>query len=100
VSTAQVIDLARDARAEGLINARDCLDLQEGSRKLEKVAKDLRLAVGMDSGRFASGQLLEKPDFAPALAALIGEVEALARSWKRRPSVLKGWKNAGSARSS
>ena len=78
VSTAQVIDLARDARAEGLINARDCLDLQEGSRKLEKVAKDLRLAVGIDAGRFSCGQLLEKAEFAPALAALEAEVTAFA----------------------
>ena len=36
VSTAQVIDLARDARAEGLTSARDCLALPEGSKKIEK----------------------------------------------------------------
>ena len=78
VSTAQAVDLARDARAEGLINARDCLDLQEGSRKLEKVAKDLRLAVGIDTGRFSHGQLLEKPEFIPALESLAAEVSAFA----------------------
>lgn len=78
VSTAQVIDLARDARAEGLINARDCLDLQEGSRKLEKVAKDMRLAVGIDGGRYSHGQLLEMPDFVPALDTLEAEVSAFA----------------------
>jgi ATP-dependent DNA helicase DinG len=38
-STAQVLDLARDARTEGLTNARDCLDLQTASKQLEKVAK-------------------------------------------------------------
>jgi ATP-dependent DNA helicase DinG len=32
VSTAQILDLARDARAEGLTHARDCLDLQSGSK--------------------------------------------------------------------
>ena len=53
VSTAQVLDLTRDARAEGMTNARDCLDLQSASRELEKVAKDLRLAVGLDAGRFS-----------------------------------------------
>ncbi len=78
VSTAQVLDLARDARSEGLANARDCLELQAGSRQLEKVARDLRLAVGIDAGRFACGQLLEKPEFAPALKSLEEEVAKFA----------------------
>ncbi len=78
VSTAQVLDLARDARAEGLASARDCLDLQTGSRQLEKAAWDLRLAVGIDAGRFACGQLLEKPEFAPALKSLEEEVAQFA----------------------
>ncbi len=78
ISTAQVLDLARDARSEGLANARDCLELQTGSRQLEKVARDLRLAVGVDGGRFACGQLLEKPEFAPALKALEEEVGRFA----------------------
>jgi len=78
VSTAQILDLARDARSEGLTNARDCLDLQTGSKALEKVAKDLRLAVGIDAGRFSYGQLLEKPEFAPALKVLEEEVAKFA----------------------
>jgi ATP-dependent DNA helicase DinG len=78
VSTAQVLDLARDARSEGLANARDCLELQTGGRQLEKVARDLRLAVGIDAGRFACGQLLEKPEFAPALKSLEEEVAKFA----------------------
>lgn len=78
VSTAQVIDLARDARTEGMTSARDCLALPEGSKKLEKAAKDLRLAVGIDTGRFSYGQLQEKPDFTPALQALEAEVAAFA----------------------
>ena len=78
VSTAQVLDLARDARSEGLANARDCLELQTGGRQLEKVARDLRLAVGIDAGRFACGQLLEKPEFAPGLKLLEEEVAKFA----------------------
>ncbi|MCU0990472.1 MAG: ATP-dependent DNA helicase [Xanthomonadales bacterium] len=78
VSTAQVLDLARDARSDGLANARDCLELQTGSRQLEKSARDLRLAVGIDGGRFACGQLLEKPEFAPALKSLEEEVAKFA----------------------
>ncbi|HSG22764.1 MAG TPA: ATP-dependent DNA helicase [Azonexus sp.] len=78
VSTAQILDLARDARTEGMLNARDCLDLQSASREMEKVAKDLRLAVGLDAGRFSYGQLEEKPDFLPALKALEAEVTKFA----------------------
>ena len=78
VSTAQVLDLARDTRAEALTSARDCLALPESSKKLEKAAKDLRLAVGVDTGRFSYGQLEEKPEFANSLKALEDEVAAFA----------------------
>ncbi len=78
VSTAQLLDLARDARNEGLANARDCLALPEAAKQLEKAAKDLRLAVGVDTGRFSCGQLEEKPDFLPALQALEAETAAFA----------------------
>jgi ATP-dependent DNA helicase DinG len=78
ISTAQVLDLARDVRAEALTNARDCLALPETSKKVEKAAKDLRLAVGVDSGRFSYGQLEEKPDFEIALKALEAEMAAFA----------------------
>ncbi len=78
ISTAQVLDLARDVRAEALTNARDCLALPETSKKVEKAAKDLRLAVGVDSGRFSYGQLEEKSDFEIALKALEAEVIAFA----------------------
>jgi len=78
VSTAQVLDLARDARAEGLANARDCLALTPASKALEKVAKDLRLAVGIDAGRFSHPQLQEKAEFAPALQALEEEIASFA----------------------
>ena len=78
VSTAQMIDLARDSRSEGLLNARDCLDLQEGSRRLEKAARELRLSVGVDSGRFAAVQLEAKPAFRPALDGLFSELQGFA----------------------
>lgn len=97
VSTAQVVELARDARVEGLAAARDCLDLQNVLPALEKAAKDLRLAVGIDAGRFAARQLEEKPDFNPALATLVQclaqtaailetqaqRSEALEKCWQR-----------------
>lgn len=78
VSTSQVLDLARDARTEGLLSARDCLDLAPASKALEKAGRDLRLSVGVDAGRFSHGQLLEKPEFEPALAVLEAELAKFA----------------------
>lgn len=99
VSTAQVVDLARDARAEGLTHARDCTQLQTAARQLDKVARDLRLAVGIDTGRFSWGQLQEKPEFAPALQALEDEVIAFAAlletQAERAEGLEKCWQRAG-----
>ena len=99
VSTSQVLDLARDARSEGMTHARDCLDLQNAARNLEKVAKDLRLAVGLDAGRFSYGQLLEKPEFAPALKTLEDEVTGFAAiletQAERAEGLEKCWQRAG-----
>ena len=78
VSTAQVVDLARDTRAEALTTARDCLALPIACKSIEKAAKDLRLAVGLDTGRFSYGQLEEKPEFENSLKALEDEVAAFA----------------------
>ncbi len=98
ISTAQVLDLARDVRAEALTNARDCLALPETSKKVEKAAKDLRLAVGVDSGRFSYGQLEEKPDFDSSLKALETEVAAFAAQLEtqaeRAEGLEKCWQRA------
>ncbi len=99
VSTAQVLDLARDARTEGLTSARDCLALPESSKKVEKAAKDLRLAVGVDMGRFSFAQLEEKPEFAIALKALETEMAAFAAlletQAERAEGLEKCWQRAG-----
>ena len=99
VSTAQFLDLARDARNEALTHARDCLDLPVASKSLEKAAKDLRLAVGIDAGRFSAGQLLEKPEFAPALQGLLEEIARFAAiletQAERAEGLEKCWQRAG-----
>lgn len=112
ISTAQVLDLARDAKTEGLTSARDCIDLPEAAKKLEKAAKDLRLAVGVDTGRFSCGQLEEKPEFLPALTALEAEMtgfaalletqaeraEGLEKCWQRATELeqrLGQWRSGG-----
>ena len=66
VSTAQVIDLARDLLAEGITHARDATDWREVKDTLERAAKDVRIACG-DNGRWSVDQL---PSHSPIWDAL------------------------------
>lgn len=70
VSSAQVLELARDTRSETLAGARDCRELIDATRLIEKAARDLRLVFGADSVRFGHAQALESENFNPMLAAL------------------------------
>ena len=70
VSTAQLIDLARDTRMELRAAGGAMPDLDRVAAKLDKVARDLRLAFRDDSARFAYSQALRTPEFEPAVAAL------------------------------
>jgi ATP-dependent DNA helicase DinG len=70
VSTAQVLELARDTRSEAVAAARDCLDLPtsqqeagEGGQGLAPGGRPRRRALLLRSAAE------EKPDFLPALKA-------------------------------
>ncbi|MCK9260377.1 MAG: ATP-dependent DNA helicase [Azoarcus sp.] len=80
VSTAQVLELARDTRSETVSGARDCIALIDEARALEKAARDLRLVFGPESTRMAAAQAAEKEDFSAqvdALAAALDKMEAV-----------------------
>ncbi len=97
VSTAQLLDLARDTRSEALAAAKDFAPLQQAVRALEKAARDLRLALRDEAARYAPAQLDDNRDFQEALAALgeqladFGKLletqaersEGLANCWRR-----------------
>jgi len=92
VSTSQFLDLARDARSEGLAAARDCIALQTALPALEKAARDLRLSIGIDAGRFAARQMEIMPDFLPALETLLTrcrEAEEILKTQAERSEGLK-----------
>jgi ATP-dependent DNA helicase DinG len=108
VSTAQLVELARDARLEGLAAAKDFAELPEGARALEKAARDLRLAVPGENARFAAAQLppafLEALDkaagelahFGALLESQAGRSEGLENCWRRSQelaAVLKRWRD-------
>ena len=99
VSTAQVIDLARDARTEGLTSARDCLDLPKLCGVVEKAAKDLRLTLPVEAARFSLVQLEERMGFDNAIVGLIRELEvfnALLETQAQRSEGLENcWRRAG-----
>ena len=112
VSTSQVLDLARDARIEGIASAKDCLDLPVLCSVVEKAAKDLRLTLPVEPARFAVAHLEERPGFDNNLVGLIRELETLGvlletqaqRSeglescWRRAgemAAALRRWQNVG-----
>jgi ATP-dependent DNA helicase DinG len=74
VSTSQLLELARDTRSETVAAARDCLDLIEATRKLEKAARDLRLTVNAENARFGFAQLDDNKPFHEAVEALDTEL--------------------------
>ncbi len=108
VSTAQLVELARDARLEGLAAAKDFEELPEGARLLEKAARDLRLAIPGENARFSLSQLApafhEALERAAAALAHIGRLlesqaersEGLEHCWRRAQElqlVLKRWRD-------
>jgi len=99
VSTAQVLDLARDAKVEGLAGARDCLDLPKVCGVVEKAAKDLRLTLPVEPARFSLTQLEERSGFDNNLVGLIRELDvftALLETQAQRSEGLENcWRRAG-----
>jgi len=99
VSTAQILDLTRDARVEGLASARDCLDLPRLCGVLEKAAKDLRLTLPVEPARFALPQLEARMGFDNGVVGLIRELEvfsALLETQAQRAEGLENcWRRSG-----
>ena len=99
VSTAQVLDLARDARVEGLASARDCLDLPKVCGIVEKAAKDLRLALPVEPSRFTLAQLDSRAGFDNLLVGLLRELDVLVALLETQAARSEGlencWRRAG-----
>ncbi len=99
VSTAQVLDLTRDTRVEGLTSARDCLDLPKVCGVVEKAAKDLRLTLPVEAARFSLAQLEERMGFDNCLVGLIREMDVLAALLETQAQRSEGlencWRRAG-----
>ena len=70
ISTQQLIELARDARYAGITHAKDFDALPEACLKLDRAARDLRLAITQDAPRLAEKQIAADREFQDALSAL------------------------------
>jgi len=70
LSTGQLIELARDIRAEALSAAKDMPDPPRLAAALDKAARDLRLVLHGEGARFTAESVRRKRGFSDALAAL------------------------------
>nr|WP_237332768.1 ATP-dependent DNA helicase [Zobellella iuensis] len=74
-SSRQFVELARDLRLAQKVEARDMAQLGKAADQLERCAQDLRLSVGLDSGRGQLRPMLARPEVAQALARLLESLE-------------------------
>ena len=97
ISSGQLMELARDARAEGLVNAKDFAPLPEAAAALEKAVRDLRLAFPQET-RLPLARAERFKQFDPALTLLkekLTDLEhALASQAERAPGLDNCWQRA------
>ena len=93
VSTAQILDLVRDAQVEGLASARDCLDLPKLCGVVEKAAKDLRLTLPVEPARFALAQLEARMGFDNGVVGLVRELELFTALLETQAQRAEGLEN-------
>src|SRR5688572_11100319 len=77
VSTTQLIDLARDARAELRAAGGASPELERLAGRVDKAARDLRLAFGEAHSRLAWKQAMTQPGFAESLQGMLWALRAL-----------------------
>ncbi|HKA46060.1 MAG TPA: ATP-dependent DNA helicase [Burkholderiales bacterium] len=90
VSSSQLMELARDARLEGLAAAPDYAPLPAAAQALDKAARDLRLAFPEESGRLPLRALAHRPDFEAALDAVLGRLDHLAAELQQQAERAEG----------
>lgn len=92
VGTGQLLDLARDAKLEGVAAAKDYAPLQDAVKALEKAAKDLRLAFRHE-GRLATAQWLQHPQAIEALKHVQAMLDELGRHLESQAGRSEGLAN-------
>ena len=96
VSTAQLLELARDTRVEALAAAKDFEALPQAADELEKAARDLRLVFPPLSGsisRLQASALRQHKEFLPGLDQLTQTIERFNEILASQAERAEGLKN-------
>jgi ATP-dependent DNA helicase DinG len=98
VSTAQLLELVRDSRAEAAVTAKDFAALPEAVAELDKATRDLRLTLNEDVGRLTLKALERLPGFMQGLDDVVAKLTALGELLKtqaeRGPGLENCWQRA------
>ncbi|MCC6534174.1 MAG: ATP-dependent DNA helicase [Burkholderiales bacterium] len=91
VSTAQLLELARDAQSAAIAHARDFAPLPQAVPALEKAARELRLECGEVPGRVAANAMSASDAFQAALGCALDALgvlhERLTVQAERHPDI-------------
>jgi ATP-dependent DNA helicase DinG len=93
LSTSQLLELAHDARAEGLISAKEFAALPEAAGTLEKAARDLRLVFPQETGRMPLPAAQKMRGFQDALATAKGKLDDLTAQLQSQAERSPGLEN-------
>jgi ATP-dependent DNA helicase DinG len=93
LSTSQLLELAHDAHAEGMVSAKDFAQLPEGAAVLEKASRDLRLVFPQDSVRLPLSGAQAAHGFAGALAEVKATLDALNKLLESQAARSPGLEN-------
>jgi len=77
VSSAQLLELARDTRNEAIAGAREFKALPEAAQALERAARELRLQCGDAQGRVPAKAVEREPAFGEAVEAVAAQLAVL-----------------------
>ncbi|SMC29292.1 ATP-dependent DNA helicase DinG [Andreprevotia lacus DSM 23236] len=78
ITSGQIVELARDARAEALVIAKDYVHLPQAAEALEKAVRDFRLVFRPEPTRMPQHEIAEKfPAYAAALAVVMEKLGVL-----------------------
>jgi ATP-dependent DNA helicase DinG len=93
LSTSQLLDLARDARLEGVASAKDFAALPVATDALDKAARDLRLVFKQGEGRMPADAVEKLSGWSDALRAVIERLTNLNTLLEKQAERSEGLEN-------
>jgi len=93
ISTGQLLDLARDAKAEAIQAAGDFVELPNAIAAMEKAARDLRLTIVEDNTRLSLAAIRQNTGFTDALGNLLEKLTTLAKLLENQAERSEGLEN-------